>query len=90
MNRYMYSAKTAKPSAETTTAGIQKNNALRIVLPRLAAKSSPNNKTAKIQNRGDRKLSMNKAASAADPVALDPLRSGQKNANSAMNIAPLR
>lgn len=92
MIRYVYIAKTAKPSVEITTVGIQKNKALKIVLPRLAAKNTPNNKTARIQSLGERILSTKRAATAAIPVAFDSLRNGQKNANSAMNIAanPLR
>ena len=88
----MYIAKIAKPNAETTTVGIQNNKTLKIVLPRLAAKNNPNNKTATIQNLGEKILSTNRPTTALNPVAFDPLRSGKKLANSARNIAanPLR
>ncbi len=78
MIRYVYIAKTVKPSAETTTVGIQKNMVLRMVLPRLAAKNSPNNKKAKIQNLGESILSTKRAATAAIPVAFDPLEKWPK------------
>lgn len=92
MNRTAYNPTIAKPSAETATVGIQKNKALKMGRPRLAEKNTANDKTPKIQNLGDRILATNSPTNAAIPVAFDPLRSGQKNANSAMNIAatPLR
>ena len=88
----MHIPKNAKPSTETTSVGIQKNNTLNTVRPRLAAKNSPNNSKPTIQNLAEKMLPTNRAASAVSPVAFDPLRNGQKNANSAMNIAanPLR
>src|ERR1700685_4002087 len=86
--RYAYIATIEQPSAETTTVGIQKNSTLRMALPRLAAKNSPNINIPTIQNLGERRP----ARSGASPVAFDPLRKGQAYANSAMNMAanPLR
>ncbi len=68
----------AKPSAETTSVGTQKNNTRKMVLPRLAAKKHPNDNAATTQNLGERILSTNRPATKDIPVAFVPLRKGQK------------
>jgi hypothetical protein len=57
VKRYAYIATIENPSAEAVSVGIQKNNTLNTVLPRLAAKNTPNSNTPTIQNLGEKTLS---------------------------------
>jgi hypothetical protein len=58
--------------AETVKVGIQNNRILRGLFPSLlAATRSAKNETARIQNRGEKKLSRNPPAMAASPVAFE-------------------
>jgi|ERR1700722_1635859 len=68
-----------KPSTETTSVGIQKNNTLKMVLPRLAAKNRQNSNAPTIQNLSEKMFSTSRARTAASPVAFDPRRNGQKH-----------
>jgi hypothetical protein len=71
MRRYAPSARTATLSEQTVKVGIQNKNIRRgLLVSLLAAKSDANIKIARIQNRGEIRLSTNPPATAASPVAL--------------------
>ena len=61
-------------SVERARVGTQKNSILKGLFPsRLARKNTIKNKTARIQKRGEKMLSTNPPATAANPVALSEL-----------------
>jgi len=62
------------PSIEIAVTGVQNRRILSgLLLSRLAAKNKAKNKTARIQNKGEKKLSRKPPTTAARPVALELL-----------------
>lgn len=62
------------PRIEIAVTGVQNRRILSgLLLSRLAAKNKAKNKTARIQNKGEKKLSRKPPATAARPVALELL-----------------
>lgn len=62
------------PSIEIAVTGVQNRRILSgLLLRRLAAKNKAKNETARIQNKGEKRLSRKPAATAAKPVALELL-----------------
>jgi hypothetical protein len=62
------------PSIEIAVAGVQNRRILSgLLLNRLAAKNKAKNNTARIQNKGEKKLSRKPPTTAAKPVALELL-----------------
>jgi hypothetical protein len=66
--------KMPSPTIEIAVTGVQNRRILSgLLLRRLAAKNKAKNETAKIQNKGEKRLSRKPAATAAKPVALELL-----------------
>jgi hypothetical protein len=64
--------KMLSPSIEIAVTGVQNRRILSgLLLSRLAAKNKAKNETARIQNKGEKKLSKASPATAAKPVALE-------------------
>ena len=62
------------PSIEIAVTGVQNRRILSgLLLSRLAAKNKAKNETARIQNQGEKRLSIKPPATAANPVALELL-----------------
>jgi hypothetical protein len=62
------------PSIEIAVTGVQNKRILSdLLLSRLAAKNKAKNETARIQNKGEKRLSRKPPATAAKPVALELL-----------------
>ena len=83
--------KMPSPSVEIALTGVQNRRILSgLLLSRLVAKNKAKNDTARIQNKGEQRLSRKPPATAAKPVALELLigqRAETSPASSATNIA---
>src|SRR6266851_6130741 len=84
-------------NTETVSVGIQNKKILKSLFPsRLAAKNNAKNKIARIQNRGEKALSVSPPAIAPSPIAfvpLMPLKADQGPGTSSASIiaaSPLR
>src|SRR5271167_4916285 len=76
------------PSIETAVTGVQNRRILSgLLLSRLAAKNKAKNETARIQNKGEKRLSRKPPATAANPVALELWRATSPGPSRAKNIA---
>jgi hypothetical protein len=74
IHTYVIREKMQSPSIEITVTGVQNRRILiGLLLSRLAAKNKAKNKTARIQHKGEKKLSSRPPAIAATPVALELL-----------------
>jgi hypothetical protein len=83
--------KMPSPTIEIAVTGVQNRRILSgLLLRRLAAKNKAKNETARIQNKGEKRLSRKPPATAAKPVALELLigqRAETSPASRATNIA---
>jgi hypothetical protein len=83
--------KMPSPSVEIAVTGVQNRRILSgLLLSRLAAKNKAKNETARIQNKGEKRLSRKPPATAAKPVALELLigqRAETSPASRGTNIA---
>src|ERR1700680_988845 len=83
--------KMLSPSIEIAATGVQNRRILSgLLLSRLAAKNKAKNETARIQKKGEKRVSRKPPATAAKPVALELLigqRAESSPASRATNIA---
>ena len=76
------------PSIEIAVTGVQNRRILSgLLLSRLAAKNKAKNETARIQNQGEKRLSIKPPATAANPVALELLIKTSSGPSRPTNIA---
>ena len=74
IHRYVNREKVPSPSVEMTVAGVQNKRILSgLLLSRLAEKNRAKSERARIQNRGETRLSKRLPATAAKPVAFELL-----------------